>query len=234
MGPRGTGLRAVLLPLCALAQLCQSADDCPESRGSLCVACPTIAGTDVATALGRLTVAADPVLDIHLNQPVNPPTADDGTCDLYTSQCNRDDAACVVNYYGSQCAAPKFAGGAEGVGMIAAVTVEYSDSARYRSTVLAGPTASEEPLVAEAANTRVFDTSVLGGAAKGFSAVVLAGRFVFYIPGCYSARPMTVEGYCSTLVRFDSLCGQSSPFTSADCYSTVNVRNVLDFQFRNK
>ena len=73
-----------------------------------------------------------------------------------------------------------------------------------------------------------------GYTVRGFSAVVQAGRWVFYIPGCFSARAATVDGFCTTLVRFDSLCSQANPFTHADCYAVVNVKNVLDFAFSNK
>ena len=115
------------------------------------------------------------------------------TCDLYTSQCNRDDAGCVVNYYGSQCAAPKFAGGGEGLGLIAAINVEHAATPAYRSTVLAGPTASEQPLevrwvdpasgavndAAAAAAVEFDSAAALGYTVRGFSSVVLAGRWVF-------------------------------------------------------
>ena len=249
------GRSAALLALALLALQAPRAGgqdgSCTEARGSLCLRCPGPSSAREAAAASALPFlqefGATPLLDAHmgrLRDPSDPRQVATAfpTCDPYTTQCSLEGAGCAVLHYGDGCSAPRFAGRNQALSILAAVSIAAEGEEHFHSTLLAGPAAPALRLVqamARAHAIRAFDTSSIswmvdgGSTARGFSDVVVAGRWVYYIPGCYSGYAGGAD-LCRTVVRYDTLCASAEGWVSADCYDAVDLADVLPFSFKNR
>jgi hypothetical protein len=223
----------------------QVESSCTEARGSLCLRCPRprdARSLEAVSALPHLAVADDvPLLDAHMGQLRDPsdPQMLPGIpqCEPYTSQCTRQEAACAVLHYGDECPAPRFGGRAQQLSVLAAVSVAADGDGRFHSTLVSGPGTPALRLtqaVSQPGAIRSFDTASLpaGATARGFSTVVVAGRWVYYIPGCYSTWA-GADNLCRTVVRYDTLCSGGG-WGEAPCYESVDLASVLLLSFKNK
>jgi hypothetical protein len=226
-------------------------DTCPGSVGALCIPCPTPASArdsaarSALSALGSVGIADVPMLDTHMGRVVAGPQ-----CAAWTSHCGRLDAACAASNVaadtGPGCEAPRLEGRTQPLTVVAAVSVASDGADFFQSSVVTGPLSPGQRLLpaAEAAGSvRVFNASVLNSAARGFSTAISAGRWIFYIPGCYSDHTtvavlinedLSVLHLCTTLVRYDKLCG-SGNWENSSCFESVDLRSMQRFfSLRNK
>jgi hypothetical protein len=234
---------------------------CTEADDALCIRCPTPASARHALArsalpaLSGLGITGVPLLDAHLGHPIDPsdpaqqlPVA---RCSPYTAQCGRAEASCAVQHLAASaqdvCPAPRFAGRAQPITVVAAVSIAAADDDRLQSTVVTGPATPSShrllPAATAQGGVRVFNASALDGAAGGFSSAVAAGRWIFYIPGCFSDHTtvavfvdanLNVRHLCTTIVRYDTLCG-SGRWEDASCFQRVDLRELQRFFYiRNK
>ena len=238
---------ALLLAALSPVSLAQFESTCSEAVGSVCLRCPRPLTARSAQAAAALPFTVDgggsvPLLDAHMGQLRDPsdPQQQPGIaqCEPYTSQCTLTEAACSILHYGATCTAPRFTGRGQSLSVLAAVSVAADGDGRFRSTLIAGPGTPALRLtqaVNQLGAIRSFDTASLpgSGTARGFSSVVVAGRWVYYIPGCYSGYASGVSALCRTLVRYDTLCS-SGGWGEAACYESVDLSSVLSLSFRNK
>ena len=244
-GPTG---QASLLPslLSLLLQVqpigCQASGLCTEALGSLCVRCPRPRDARSQLAVSALPQLPSrdtiPLLDAHMGQLLDPSDAQT-QCEPYTSACGSAEAGCAVRHDspGGNCPSPRFGGRAQSLSVFAAVSVGPDDGSRFHSTLVAGPSTRELRLVqavSQPGSIRMFDTiSIPGGeTARGYSSVVVAGRWVYYIPGCFSLYASS-ENLCRTVVRYDLLCADGG-WGESICYESADLSRMLLQSFRNK
>jgi len=248
----------LLCALCFAQRLATAkAPACAEATDTLCTRCPTpesardALGQSALSQLNGLGIGGAPFLAAYMGRPAVPQLPSLAQCTAAYPQCGREEAACAVGYTTAtgapgECGATRFVGGAQPISVVAAVSVAADDADRFQSTVVSGPASPGLRMTTAAAaagGVRAFNTSALDSAAHGFSTVVAAGRWVFYIPGCYSDHTtaavfidvdLNVQHLCTTLVRFDTRC-ESGQWEDTACFEKVNLRN-LDrfFSFKNK